>query len=242
MLKRLACIAAIVASPAVAQDKSFSLQVPKTLVETGLMNYLLPRFSLKTGVRITLTTEQADATFGPQGVPVFRREDVLWYLAKTDDPDTNAFHDWLLSDIGKRTIEAFAPDGVELFSADVSAQAGDQPIAALSGDAILGEVTSLEKCGRCHVVNDANRMKAIGSTPSFALMRTFPDWQQRFETFFILKPHAAFTQVAEVTAPFPENLPSPIAPIEVTLEQIDAITAYVGSIPPADLGAPIQSQ
>ena len=85
-------------------------------------------------------------------------------------------------------------------------------------------------------------MKAIGSTPSFALMRTFPDWQQRFETFFILKPHPAFTQVADVTEPFGSSLPSPIAPIEVTLDEIDAITAYVATIPPADLGAPIQSQ
>jgi hypothetical protein len=90
-------------------------------------------------------------------------------------------------------------------------------------------------------VNETNKMNAIGSTPSFALMRNFPDWQERFETFYVLKPHAAFTQVSEVTAPFPENLPPPIAPVELTLEEIDAIAAYVSLIAPADLGAPIQA-
>ena len=58
----------------------------------------------------------------------------------------------------------------------------------------------------------------------------------------MLKPHAAFTQVDGVTEPFAANLPSPIAPIEVSLEEIEAITAYVGSVDPADLGAPIKSQ
>jgi hypothetical protein len=45
-----------------------------------------------------------------------------------------------------------------------------------------------------------------------------------------------------VTDPFPDNLPSPIAPIEVTLDEIDAIVAYVGTIAPADLGAPVEIQ
>jgi len=85
-------------------------------------------------------------------------------------------------------------------------------------------------------------MNAIGSTPSFALMRNFGDWEGRFQTFFLLKPHPAFTQVADVTDPFPDNLPSPIAPIEVTLDEIDAIVAYVATIAPADLGAPVQSR
>ena len=126
-----------------------------------------------------------------------------------------------------------------MFSADVSVKEVEV-VQVLTGDAALGEKVALTQCGRCHVVNETNRMNAIGSTPSFALMRTFSDWQERFETFFILKPHPAFTQVAEITEPFPDHLPSPIAPVEVTLDEIDAITAYVSSIEPADLGAPIQ--
>ncbi len=241
MLKTMALLASLIATPVVAQDKAFALQIPDALIQTGFIKHLLPRFSLKTGIRITPTANAGDAAFGAQGTPVFRQGDVLWHLAKTDGPHTDAFEAWLLSDIGKRTIEAFAPNGAAMFSADINVKAKVQ-VAVITGDAVLGEKVGLQKCGRCHVVNHSNRMKAIGSTPSFALMRTFPDWQQRFETFFILKPHPAFTQVADVTEPFGSSLPSPIAPIEVTLDEIDAITAYVATIPPADLGAPIQSQ
>lgn len=241
MLKKLIGVALLMASPAMGQDKTFTLQAPQSLVETGLMKHMLPRFSLKTGIRITVSDAAGDAAFGPDGTPVFRQGDTVWAFSKTDGQYTDAFEKWLLSDVGKRTIEAFAPDGAPLFSADVAVQAKVQ-VAAVTGDLVLGEESSLTKCGRCHVVNDKNRMNAIGSTPSFALMRTFPDWQERFETFFMLRPHAAFTQVAEITEPFPENLPSPISPIEVTWAEIEAITAYVGSIAPADLGEALQTQ
>ncbi|RLJ59922.1 hypothetical protein BCF46_0112 [Litoreibacter meonggei] len=241
MFKYLALVAALIVTPALSQDKAFTLQTPDALVETGFMKHLLPRFSLKTGIRITTSTEVGDAAFGAGGTAVFRQGDTLWHLDKTAGPYTDAFHDWLLSDVGKRTIEAFAPDGDALFSADIGVAVEVQAVA-VTGDAALGERVSLTRCGRCHVVNETNRMNAIGSTPSFGLMRNFPDWQERFETFFLLKPHPAFTQVADVTEPFAAHLPSPIAPIEVTLQEIEAITAYVASIAPADLGAPIQSQ
>lgn len=241
MLRKLLIVTLLLASPGHAQDKAFSLQAPEPLVESGFLKHLLPRFSLKTGVRITPVPSDADASFGADGVPVFRQGDTVWHYTRGDDPDSTVFEDWLLSDVGKRTVEAFAPEGTALFSADVAARNTVQTVA-VTGDIALGEKTSLHQCGRCHVVNDSNRMNAIGSTPSFALMRTFPDWQERFETFFLLRPHPAFTQVEDITEPFPENLPSPIAPIEVTWTQIEAITAYVGSIEPADLGAPIQSQ
>jgi len=241
MLKYLSVAIGLIASPLAAQNKTFDLQVPPELVETGFTKHLLPRFSLKTSIRITVTSDAGDAAFGDVGTPVFRQGDTVWHLSKTDGPHTDAFQDWLLSDVGKRTIEAFAPDGTALFSADINIKTVTQD-NVIEGDLALGEEISLRSCGRCHVVNDKNRMNTIGSTPSFALMRTFEDWQNRFESFFVLKPHAAFTQVEGVTEPFAQHLPSPIAPNEVTLEDIEAITAYVGSITPADLGAPLQSQ
>jgi mono/diheme cytochrome c family protein len=241
MFKYLALVSALVAAPALSQDKAFTLQVPDALVATGFMKHLLPRFSLKTGIRIATTTEAGDAAFGAGGTAVFQQGNKVWHLDKSDGPFIDAFQDWLLSDVGKRTIEAFAPEGVALFSADLGVRVEVQTVV-LSGDKALGERVSLMRCGRCHVINETNRMKAIGSTPSFGLLRTFPDWQERFGTFFLRKPHPAFTQVADVTEPFAKNLPPPIAPIEVTLEEIKAITAYVASITPADLGAPIQPQ
>lgn len=241
MLRKLAVLAVLMAHPAWAEDRAFVLQAPDALVETGLLKHLLPRFSLKTGIRITLSDQPGDAAFGSDGTPAFRQDATVWHFATTGDADAVRFRDWLLSDVGKRTVDGFAPEGVALFSSNVAA-ARVAETAAPDGDLALGEATSLRQCGRCHVVNESNRMNAIGSTPSFALMRTFPDWQSRFESFFVLKPHPAFTQVENVTAPFPDHLPSPIAPITVTVEEIEAITAYVGSITPADLGSPIQIQ
>ncbi|WP_299725948.1 hypothetical protein [uncultured Tateyamaria sp.] len=241
MLKCVSLVAGLMAFPVLAQDKAFSLQVPQALVDTGFPKHLLPRFSLKSGVRITVTQDPADAAFGAEGTPVFRQGDTVWHLARTEGPYTDAFQEWLLSDVGKRTIEAFAPDGEAMFIADVSVRETVQEVD-LTGDLELGEQISLQSCGRCHVINEKNRMNAIGSTPSFGLLRTFDDWQYRFESFYVLKPHAAFTQVDGITEPFSASLPSPIAPVEVSVDDIEAITAYVGSIAPADLGAPIQSQ
>ena len=242
MLRTIVLAAISLAAPALGQDKTFTLQAPAPLTETGFTKHLLPRFSLKTGIRITVTSDGGDAVFGTEGRPVFRQGETIWHLSKTDgDADVDAFEDWLVSDVGKRTIEAFAADGIAEFSADVSVRVA-QASVALTGDAALGEKVSLTQCGRCHVINESNRMNAIGSSPSFRLLRSLPNWQERFETFFLLKPHPAFTQVEDVTDPFPDHLPSPIAPIEVTLEQIEAITAYVSSVEPADLGAPIQTQ
>lgn len=229
------------ATPALSQDKSFDLQAPEVLFESGLLKHLLPRFSLKTGIRIQTTDTVAEAAFGPEGVAVFRQGDTVWHFTHSGSPDTRAFEDWLRSDVGKRTIEAFAPDGEPVFSAEITEEQ-QTTTAILSGDIVLGQELSLFHCGRCHVVNNSNRMKAIGSSPSFALMRGFADWQERFETFFMRKPHPAFTQITDVTEPFAQHLPSPIAPVEITMTELDAITAFVSTIPAADLGAPLKSQ
>ena len=147
-----------------AQEKTFSLQTPDDLIANGFIKHLLPRFSLKTGIRVGTIGGVGDAAFGDKGVPVFTNGDMIWRLSKTKGPYTDAFEDWLLSDIGKRTIEAFAPNGTSMFSADVSVKE-QVKVTTISGDAVLGEEISLQKCGRCHVVHESNRMKAIGSTP-----------------------------------------------------------------------------
>ena len=85
-------------------------------------------------------------------------------------------------------------------------------------------------------------MLGIGSTPSFFVLRALKDWDIRFQTFYSLNPHPSFTQIAEVTEPFPVDRPSPIVPVELTLDEFDAILAYVSALKPADLGAPLQLQ
>ena len=217
--------------------QGFKLDAPQAMVEEGFLQHLLPRFSLKTGVRIEVVQEGGAASIGAEGVPVFRKGEVIWSLAGEGD-GIDRFRDWLLSDIGKRTIEAFA-DGA--YTADLSVEVA-AVAPSFDGDIAVGEKLSLTHCGRCHVVNETNRMNGMGSTPSFPLLRTFSDWDERFESFYVLKPHAAFTQIEGVTPPFDIERPSPIVPMEITLEDLEAITAYVAIIAPADLGAPIKSQ
>lgn len=226
---------------AAAQDRNFTLSAPAAIVESGFLKHLLPRFSLKHGVRITVVESAADVAIGDEGIAVFSGLGSVWHVSRSDDPGPVLFIDWLASDVGKRTIEAFKPDGNVLFSAEIAAAAPSVAVT-ITGDVVLGETLALAQCGRCHVINETNIMKGMGQTPSFGLMRTFPDWENRFSTFYVLNPHPSFTQVVGVTPPFPANLPPAIVPIEITQTQLDAIVAYVATIAPADLGAPIQSQ
>ena len=231
----------------IAQEHGFTLNAPEALVETQVLKHLLPRFSLKTSIRVKRVdaANLADVVLSANGdgTPVFEGIGQVWTLSlrAKDNAKAVKFVDWLTSDIGLRTVESFAPNGDPMF-ARITATAVVEDVAEFDGDALLGERLSLERCGRCHVVSDANRMNAIGSTPSFALLRNFDDWDYRFSAFYLLNPHPAFTQIEDVTEPFAPSRPSPIVPITLTLEELDAIMAFVATIEPADLGAPIQSQ
>lgn len=228
--------------PAQAQDKTFTLTAPDALVASGLLDYILPRFSLKTQTRITFTSPDApaDARFGDFGMVAFEGLDTVWHFDAGQDPDARRFADWLRSDVGRNTVDSYQVDGTSLFTSEVEVEKVVTQIT-YDGDARRGEAVSLSHCGRCHVVNDKNRMNSIGSTPSFAVLRTLADWEDRFQAFYVLNPHPAFTQITDVTAPFEATRPSPIHAVEMTLDDLDNIMAFVQSIPPADLGSPIQS-
>jgi hypothetical protein len=234
-------IGAVMPLCAVAQDRDFTLSAPATLVETGFLQHLLPRFALKHGVRITQVASGGDAVIGANGIAVFSGLDTIWHLDHNGADGPMVFETWLTSDIGKRTIAGFQPDGDTIFSGEISVE---RVVADLTydGDPVAGETLSLIHCGRCHVINDSNRMHGMGQTPSFALMRTFEDWQNRFSTFYALNPHPSFSQVKDITPPFPLNLPPAIVPLEITQADLESIVAYVATIPPADVGAPLQNQ
>ncbi len=237
----------MIAFPARAEDRLVRLAAPPELVESGFLKYALPRFSLKTQVKVSLVEagQENDLTFqaGPPGVPVFFGLNQVWYAesANTDHPGTQKLMTWLRSEVGERTIASFQIDGTHPFSPPQIAEAAVADTIT-SGDAIKGKALSLTHCGRCHVVAPENRMNAIGSTPSFNALRTLADWEGRFQSFFALNPHPSFTQIADVTEPFPEDRPSPIVPLELTLDDLDAILAYVAAIEPADLGSVLEHQ
>ncbi len=247
MILRIALLVSLwltVPLPAMAQDGPVRLHAPEALQDTGLLRYILPRFSLKTQVRVTLTEpDAAQIRLGETGRPLFSGLGTVWHMevTETDHPGVLRLADWLRSDIGKDTIYAFAPDGTAPFGPPPQVEVEVVELE-FSGDAALGHRVSLEKCTRCHVVDEATRMAGIGSTPSFAVLRSLPDWDGRFAAFYALKPHPAFTQVDDITEPFSAQRPSPIAPISLSLDELEAILAYVSTIDAADLGNPLQFQ
>lgn len=245
-LARIMIAAALIgfglAGPATAEaDKTFRLAAPDAMAADGFLKHLLPRFSLKTGVRITLVgpEDEADARLGPEGPAVLADPaGAVWHFDAGTDEDAARFADWLQSEVGKRTIDTFA---AAAYSSDVAVKEV-AAVIEITGDAKLGAELSLTLCGRCHVIGEQNRMKGLGSTPSFMVLRTLGDWEQRFSAFYALNPHPSFTQVEDVSPPFDPMRPPPIAPLELTLDDLEAVMAYVATIDPADLGRPVASQ
>ena len=234
------------ATPAsAADDRQFRLSVPDVLTESGLMKYMLPRFTLKTQVRIEMVSpgEAAEVALGDAGTPVFVGMGQTWSIdvLAPEHEGASRFASWITDTTGQSAITGFKVDGNQPFALPVEEEeiAEDQ---VYEGDRLRGQQVSRVHCGRCHVTARGDEGLGIGSTPSFFALRSFEDWDVRFSSFFVLKPHGAFTQIKDVTEPFPEDRPSPIAPLELTLDDIDAILAYVASLEPAVLGAPLTGQ
>ncbi|RLK10320.1 hypothetical protein [Ruegeria conchae] len=231
----------LTATPSWSQE-AIGLAAPDEISNSGLLQHILPRFSLKTGVRVVADDNGVMALApAPPGDPVFARDETVYHLRINASAKEIKFRDWLLSDIGKRTVESFVPAEGGPFSANFEI-ADVVEDAKIDGDAALGQDLSFTHCGRCHVIGPQNRMNGLGSTPSFAVLRAMPDWSERFQAFFALNPHPAFTQIEGVTEPFPPERPSPIHPVEISLDDLEAILAFVAAISAADLGAPLQLQ
>ncbi len=239
----LACLLAPVA--AMPQEAGFGLSVPATLQESGFLRFLLPRFSLKTGIRIGLGQSNPEAIISvDEGMPLMEGLGQVFYL-RTSAADTprgqkaQRFASWLDSDIGRRTVAQFKIDDVQVFTPIETLQAADVA-TVFDGNALRGEGFSFDNCGRCHVVGDRNRMKGIGSTPSFSVLRSLPDWEERFSTFYARIPHPAIVQLEGVSAPFDPAFPPANRPLLLTLDELEDIMTFVSGIAPADLGAPLE--
>lgn len=243
LLRCLVLFAALQTGVASADDRLVRLALPDALAQSGLAEYMLPRFSLKTQVRVQVVApgEAADAVIGTQGVAVFTGFDQQWHLQTGDHPGAQRFADWLTSDVGLRTITSYRKNGVQLFDIPIETAVVTAAVP-ISRDALRGATLSEQMCARCHAVNADGHANAVASTPSFAVLRSLPDWQDRFEQFYVRKPHPAFTQVAEVTPEFIKERPPTIVPLEMTLDDLDAILAYAAAMTPAQLGAPLTHQ
>lgn len=236
-------------SVALAQDAPVRLAMPETLTELGFDKQLLPRFKFKTRIEVIAVGEDQPADMvldieAEGGTRVFSdAEGAVWRIADRGGPrsaEVKAFTEWLRSTPGKAAIESFAPDGTALFTTAVAVKAVVME-QEVDGDTQLGSRLALVHCGRCHVVDERNRMGGIGSTPSFAALRGRQRWIDLFRTFWTANPHPSFTQVRGYTEPFPSDRPVHIAPVEMTIEEVEAIVAFVGTIPAKDLGRPVQA-
>ncbi len=226
------------------ESREFSVSVSSEIEASGLMSYILPRFALKTGRRGSVVAAGGDLRLGPQegqGVPVMARDGQVFVLVlDSENEAARRFADWILSDIGQTTLAAFAPaDGLPFGPAPTEERA---VTIEITGDAVRGREMAEMHCARCHRVGtDADGM-GIGSAPSFAALRTLPDWAERFAAFYVLNPHPAFLQVSGVTPPFDPALPPPIVPVEISADEVEALSAFAAGIRPADLGADILSR
>ena len=229
-----------------AQSRGFRLGAPAALVDSGLLKFIVPRFSLKTATRIKLVGEgeaaEARLNHQGQGRLVFAGPQGNWHLQIDEGDDaTRRFENWLTGAVGQNTIAAFTVDGQQPYRPAAEAKAEVKKVTT-GEDAKKGEALAERLCGRCHMVNENTRFTTIGSTPSFALMRGFADWYNRFEAFYAYRPHPSFTMVEGVTPPFDKTLPPPIEPLRITPDEIQAILAYVITVKPADLGSALKLQ
>jgi len=240
----LGVLVCLLPTVAVSQDSGFGLSSPAILQENGFLRFLLPRFSLKTGIRISLDDSNPEVTISLEtGVPLMEGMERVFYLQTTQvntpsGQNAKRFAAWLDSDIGRRAVAQFKIDDVQVFTPIETLQAAEAA-PVFQGDAALGEDFSFANCGRCHVVGDRNRMKGIGSTPSFPVLRSLSDWEERFSTFYARIPHPSLVQLEGVSAPFDPAFPPANQPLWLTLDELENILTFVSALEPADLGAPL---
>lgn len=243
-------VMALKPSVALAQNADLRLIVSDYLVESGLTQHLLPRFRFKTRIRVeAVSTDMTGvASLLPdnsEGIAVLSStEGVPYFLATlSDDAETQTkvskLLDWLQSEPGRAAIESFKPDGIQLFTPDAE-KVVEEVKVEFDGDANLGSKLALLHCGRCHVIDSRNPFGGIGSTPSFGALKTIQGWPEAFAAFWTFNPHPAFTQIEGITEPFDPARPSPIAPLIMTLEEVEAIASFVAEMPTKDLGGAVE--
>ncbi len=253
---------ALLMQPSVArtEEKAMVLYASAPLIDSGLLGFVLPRFSLKTGVAVTLKKLEREGEMPPRADAVLARQPPPGLAARAAFEGKNGlyqialrrggksagaeaaerFASWLLSQTGMRTVAQFRRNGIQLFHAPKQEAEDEQ--TGFAGNTARGEELAYANCGRCHVVGQRNRMQGIESTPSLAALRALGDWRERFQTFYARNPHPAVLQIIGISAPFAQTAPSPMVPVKITQAEFEDILAFVGALAPADLGAEILHQ
>lgn len=241
----LAVVLPLLAGTAAAQGeaRSFTLAADPELRDSGLIDHLLVRFTLKTQRRAVPVAEGAEVRLGAgAGPPLFERGGTVYGLGLADPGEAaRMFADWLTSEVGQATVADFTPEDGPPFTPARAGAAQAAPVV-FEGDAEAGRRLATLHCARCHAVTPEDRKKSIDSAPSFGALRAIPDWDRRFMAFYALAPHPALMRVEGVSPPFDPARPPTVEPVLLTLEEAEAIGAFAARIAPADLGAPVAHQ
>lgn len=236
---------AVFSVSAMAERLTFSV-APE--VPAALIDYVMPRFSLKTRVRFERVDADGIVQFvagSSAGTPIFELLDgaipvsLVVDAGYQDTADVEAFRTWLLSEPGRAAIGDFTMDGVAVAAPAAKQQAAAIQIAIV-GDVEVGRDLSLSHCTRCHKVDRADKYSGLDNSPSFHAMRSFDDWYVRFSRFYAVSPHKALIIVEGSGITKDESLIS-MQPIRLSVNEVNDIVAFVHSLEPLDLGQPIQS-
>ena len=214
------------------------------MVDAGLDKHLLTRFRFKHRIDVAPVGDGGDMVLGETGARVFAEGETDWHVEiATDDAAkremAETFIDWMTSEPGRAAIEAFAPGGTPLYTT-AEAEVEEVVPDTFEGDDAAGSELALLHCGRCHVIDSRNKWGGIGSSPSFTALRGRENWLALFSAFYLKNPHPSFTQVEGVTDPF-ERQPA-VAPIEITVEELEAILAFVSNLAALNLGAEVEAR
>lgn len=233
----------LLATPALADP--LPIAMPPEMTATGFAKHLLPRFKFRSRIALTPVAPDAAADLAfradGDGTPLLQGRDGTTYalVFPKGDEAGEKLQEWLRSKPGQRVLESFPRDGPPLFTLYAAAKVQVQE-AMPQGDVALGSDLALLHCGRCHVVDQRNRMGGIGSTPSFGALRARLNWNDLFLKFWAEPPHPSFTHIPGMNENFTDTRPSRIAPVELTEAEVDAIIAFIATIKPKDLGAPVR--
>ena len=247
MRKLLILLLALLAplAPARSETGAIAIELPPQMVETGFARHLLPRFKFRSRILLEPVAPGSGAALAVVNAPdrgeaILAGQDGTVYSLVFPPGDATAatFLKWLRSDTGRSTVEGFPRDGPPLFTL-YSAPKKAVAETAVEGDAALGSRLALTHCGRCHVVDKRNRMGGIGSTPSFGALRARANWHDLFLKFWIEPPHPSFTLIPGMTEDFSETRPAHIHPVKLDQDEVDAIIAFIATMKPKNLGAPL---
>ncbi len=78
------------------------------------------------------------------------------------------------------------------------------------------------------MIGDYNKYGGLNSTPSFEGILRQDDWRERFQTFYVRRPHQVFVRWPGLESP--SLAPSHVTPFDFDEEKLDHLMLYIERI------------